>query len=80
MAFSIPVNESRGIYLTRSEDMGESWQEPILVFDGVDAGWDVVGAPQVVMSDDGVLHLLWTKQILLADGVTAQALYYTRSV
>jgi len=80
VAFSIPVNENRGIYLTRSEDMGESWQEPILVFDGIDAGWDVVGEPDVVVSGDDVLHLLWAKQILLADGVTAQALYYTRSV
>ncbi len=80
VAFSIPVNENRGIYLTRSEDLGESWQEPILVFDGLDAAWDVVGEPHVVTSDDGVLHLLWAKQSLLADELAAQALYYTRSV
>jgi hypothetical protein len=50
-----------------------------LVFDGPAASWDVVGEPKVIVTDDGVMHLLWSKDVLSTDGMSAQALYYARS-
>ena len=79
VTYSMPVNERRGIYLTRSVDDGDSWQDPILIFDGSAADWDVVGEPKLILTDDGVMHLLWTKEVLSTEGLSAQALYYARS-
>jgi hypothetical protein len=81
IAFSVPVNEGRGIYVVQSDDHGFSWQEPIRAFDGQAAGWDVVGAPTLVVTADNQLHLLWRQGELFADPEdTGSALFYSRSV
>ncbi|HEY9529023.1 MAG TPA: sialidase family protein, partial [Anaerolineales bacterium] len=80
LAYSVPLNESRGIYLVQSKDNGTSWSEPLQVFNGVTAGFDVVGAPSLVTTDKGLVHIIWKEQSIQGDGVSQSLdLYYTRS-
>jgi hypothetical protein len=61
VAFAVPINEGRGIYLMRSNDRGETWSEPAIVFDAVANEWAMVDEPQLAVTADGTLHLLWTR-------------------
>jgi hypothetical protein len=80
VAYSVPVNEKRGIYLVQSNDHGTTWSEPLQVFDGAAAGFDLVGAPSLLTSANGVLHITWKEQSIQEDGVQQPvSLYYTRS-
>ncbi len=80
VAYSVPVNEERGIYLVQSKDRGASWSEPLQVFDGAAAGFDLVGAPSLMISENGFLHIIWKQQSIQKDGVPQTlSLYYTRS-
>ena len=80
LAYSVALNDARGIYLVQSEDNGTSWSEPLQVFNGATAGFDLVGAPSLVLSDNGFLHILWKEVSIQGDGVPqALSLYYTRS-
>ena len=80
VAYSVPVNEQRGIYLVLSEDQGTTWSEPLQVFDGVGAGFDFVDAPSLLISDNGLLQVIWKVQLIQGDGVLQPlSLYYARS-
>ena len=80
VTYSVPVNEERGIYLVLSKDQGITWSEPLQVFDGAAAGFDVVGAPSLLTSANGLLHVIWKEQSIQGDGVPQPlSLYYTRS-
>ncbi|HFE66846.1 MAG TPA: hypothetical protein ENJ93_06250 [Chloroflexi bacterium] len=77
VVYTVPVNENRGVYLTRSEDGGNTWQDPALWFDGAAADWPVVGQPALTISDDGVFNLLVKRPLSPMD---SQAdLFYLRS-
>lgn len=78
VAYTIPLNEDRGIYLTRSEDNGDSWSDAIPVFDGIAANWDLIGPASLTRTEDGTLHLLWTRWTQLPE-MQAVALAYARS-
>lgn len=78
VAYTIPLNDDRGIYLARSDDDGDSWTDAIVVFDGVDAEWDLVGPTNLTQTEDGTLHLLWTRWTQLPDSQPI-ALVYARS-
>lgn len=60
VAYAVPLNEERGIYLTYSTDGGETWTESERIFDGVTAGWQRVGDPHLALTD-GAVHLVWTR-------------------
>ena len=80
MVYSVPVNEERGIYLVQSKDHGSTWSEPLQVFDGAAAGFDFVGAPSLLISENGFLHIVWKQQSIQGDEVPQPlSLYYTRS-
>ncbi len=78
VAYTIPLNEERGIYLTQSENNGDSWSDEIVVFDGIEAGWDLIGPARLTRTLDGTLHLLWTRWTQLPE-MQAVALAYARS-
>lgn len=78
VVYAIPLNEERGIYLTRSFDGGENWTAPVRVFDAMAAGWAMVDKPRLALTGNGSLHLLWTRYSL-PTGTGPQALYYARS-
>ena len=78
VAYAVPLNEARGIYLTHSEDVGTTWSAPLPVFDAVEAGWDMVDHPQLAIASDGTLHVLFTR-FSLPGGRGALGVYYIRS-
>jgi hypothetical protein len=80
VTYSVPVNEERGIYLVQSKDHGTSWSEPLQVFDGAAAGFDLVGEPSLLTSDNGFLHILWKQQSIQGNGIPQSlSLFYTQS-
>ncbi|MCP4356686.1 MAG: hypothetical protein GY796_01550 [Chloroflexi bacterium] len=79
VVYASVINEGRGIYLTTSEDKGETWSEPIFVFDGSQANWQIVGQPQITKTNENDLHLLWTKNTQPSD-IETTALVYARSL
>jgi len=80
VAYSVPVNEERGIYMVLSNDQGATWSEPLRVFDGAAADFDLVGAPSLLTSAEGLLHVTWKEQSIQGDGVQQPvSLYYARS-
>ena len=80
VVYSIPVNDERGIYMVHSSDQGTSWSEPLEVFNGAAADFDLVGPPSLLVSEDGFLHILWQQQSVQGDGASQPlSLYYTRS-
>jgi hypothetical protein len=80
VAYSVPVNDQRGIYLVESKDQGASWSEPLRVFNGAAAGFDLIGAPSLLTSATGALHLVWKVDSIRGDGVAQPlSVYYARS-
>lgn len=78
VSYSIPLNESRGIYLTTSDNGGESWSEPVQIVDGVATSMEIVGNVSLSMLASGELQVLFW-QFPPPDGVDMKALYYARS-
>jgi hypothetical protein len=76
--YAVSLNEERGIYLTRSHDRGESWSQPVLVFDAVAAGWEKVDSPRLTIDHTGTLHTLFVRNSL-PGGRGPLELYYSRS-
>lgn len=80
VAYSIPVNDDRGVYMVRSNDAGTTWSEPLQLFDGTAAGFDFVGAPSLLVAANGSLHVTWNVQSVQGDeSPLPVALYYARS-
>jgi hypothetical protein len=67
VAYAVPVNERRGIYLNRSVDGGRTWEVPVQVFDAQAAGWMMADNP-VLIADGNRLHLSWRQVSPLEPG------------
>jgi BNR repeat protein len=78
VVYTVPLNEDRGVYLVQSTDLGQTWSPPALIFDAVAAGWSLVDQPQVSVSADGKLHVLFTRSSLREDD-QLRGLYYSQS-
>lgn len=79
VAYAVPFNENRGIYLTRSTDNGATWSTPIRAFDASGAAWNSVDKPQLAYQTNAqTLHLVWLRATP-PGGVEPQAIYYARS-
>jgi hypothetical protein len=59
--YAIPFNEERGVYLTQSLDDGQTWSQPSQVFNGTQAGWDMVAQPTLSFTENGNLQALWLR-------------------
>ena len=80
IAYSVPVNDERGVYLIRSKDQGKTWSEPLQVFDGAATGFEVVGSPSLQVSVNGSINLMWNQLSIQADGVSQPlSLYFVSS-
>ncbi|MGD2158851.1 MAG: sialidase family protein [Anaerolineales bacterium] len=79
IVYAVPVNEGRGIYLTHSDDYGETWSEPIQIFDGASTSWAMLDQPRLALTSAGDLHLLWTHYNLRSGEAEPVALSYVRS-
>jgi hypothetical protein len=78
VVYAIILNEDRGIYIVQSTDSGESWSSPVRVFDAVSARWDKIGDPKISLSEDGVLHVVFSRNSVRTGQPVG--LYYSRSV
>jgi hypothetical protein len=78
VTYAVPLNEARGVYMTRSTDRGSTWSDPEQVFDGVAAGWTMVDSPHLAIGGEGTLHLMWSRLSSPPDA-TPQSLHYSRS-
>jgi hypothetical protein len=78
LAFAVQLNEARGVYLIHSADAGDTWSTPIQIFDGPAAGWDMVDKPLLTRTDNGQMHLMWTRRSLPPDSIPL-GLAYSRS-
>lgn len=76
VAYALPINEGRGIYVTHATDEGETWSEPLLAVDATAADWPLVDHPRLAVTLYDRLHLLFRRGAFDSD---AQALYYVRS-
>jgi len=70
VAYSIPVYEDRGVYLIRTQDEGETWSKPMQVFDGAEAGFDLVGSPVLLVTAKGHIHVVWKRQSIPTEGAS----------
>ena len=78
MVYTIPINENRGVYMIHSEDNGEIWSAPIQIFDGVSEKFEKVDRPSIKITDDGIIHVLWSHSEY--QNSQSISLFYTRSV
>ena len=76
--YAIPLNESRGVYYTRSADEGATWSEPSQLFDAAAAGWAMVTETHLVIDGRNRLHATWV-QAALPPATTSLGVYYSRS-
>jgi hypothetical protein len=77
VVYVVPLNEDRGIYVVQSSDGGQKWSDPVRVFDAVSAGWEEIRNPKLSLTDDGVLHLVFSRNTVRAGQPVG--LYYVRS-
>jgi hypothetical protein len=78
VVYAVAINESRGIYLTQSTGLGAQWGTPQLVFDAAAAGWDRVNQPRLALTENGVLHVLFSRYPARLEEESA-SLYYSQS-
>ncbi len=78
VAYSVDLNEERGIYFTQSSDFGKTWSEPVAIFNAVAASWDSVSRPKIGLTGDGRLHVLFTR-ISMKGLKEPDGLYYSQS-
>lgn len=79
IAYAVPINEDRGIYLVESVDGGQTWSQPIQIFDASAAAWDLVDAPQLALTGDGRLHMLFNQYSLQGRRRQSLGLNYSQS-
>jgi hypothetical protein len=80
LAYSVQANDERGVYLIQSSDLGETWSDPYLVFNGVAAGFELVGPPYLYVSSNGRIAILWKQQSIQAEDVPQTiSLYFAYS-
>ena len=78
VVYAITINENRGLYLTRSNDLGKTWSAPIKVFDAISSDWNGIDQPQIALTGDGTLHLLF-HQVSALGSLHTEGLYYSQS-
>ena len=78
IAYAIPLNEERGIYIIQSTDQGKTWSTPVRVFDAVSENWEMIDQPKLAVTEDGRLHVLFTRYTLLGS-FQSVGLYYSQS-
>ncbi len=60
--FAVSINEGRGLYLVKSQDRGNTWSNPTMIFDGAAAEWEMVAHPRLTITAPGRLHLDWLQR------------------
>jgi hypothetical protein len=79
VAYAVPINEERGLYIVESNDYGTTWSAPSRVFDASTIDWQMVDRPQIALTGDGRLHILFERYTLWGDQRRSDGLYYIQS-
>lgn len=79
IVYSVPVNEGRGIYFVSSDNAGRTWSGPFMIFDAITAGWDAVDEPEIGLTGDGSLHIMFERFTLHGDQRKSLGVYYSQS-
>jgi hypothetical protein len=79
VAFAIPVNEQRGVYLVGSKDHGLTWTPPVRIFDAVAGECEMVEHPSLAVGQGNILHVIWTCSTL-PGGLGPLNLSYSHSI
>ncbi len=78
VAYTIPINENRGVYLTRSTDGGQTWSEVTQIVDGITSGWETLGNTLLSLTSAGHLQVLFWR-FPPPGGIDPRALLYSYS-
>lgn len=78
VTYAVTLNENRGVYMVRSENLGETWSAPLQIFDAVYSEWDAVDRPKIALTSDGKLHSLFSRYSV-SGGIHPMGLYYSQS-
>ena len=78
VTYAIPLNEKRGIYLTRSVDSGITWSDPMQILDGAVSGWEIIDHPTLGITADGTLQVVFVR-FPAPNEVSPKYLYYSQS-
>lgn len=62
VAYSVSINEGRGIFEVRSADKGETWSTPVQILDGEANQWQVIGPAKLAIGMDQSQHTVVGKQ------------------
>ena len=77
--YTLPFNEQRGVYLSVSQDGGQTWQPSVKVFDAAAAGWSSVDRARLAFdAENQQLHTVWLQRALPGQAQT-QEVYYAAS-
>jgi hypothetical protein len=76
--FSIPINEHRGVYISRLSEEELNWQEPVQIYDAANSGCEVVEHPSLAITNENDLHAVWSCSTF-PGGSGPIALYYANS-
>lgn len=78
LAYLAPLNEQRGVYLSRSRDRGETWSTPTQVFDAAAQNCAMVENLSYTITAADTQHMAWMCSTV-PGGIGAYALHYARS-
>ena len=79
IAYAIPINETRGIYLTSSADGGLTWSSPTQVVDGHMLNYEMINDPRLSIQDNGGLQLMYASYQFQSGQSQPLGLYYVNS-
>ena len=79
LAYAVPINEDRGVYLIYSDDLGQTWSNETPVFDAAADNCEMVDQLELGLTGSGTLQVSWVCQTQ-PGGVGALALWTTQSV
>jgi hypothetical protein len=78
VVYAVTLNENRGIYMVRSENLGEAWSAPFQIIDAISYKWDAIDRPKLALTSDGRLHTLFSRYSV-SGGIHPMGLYYSQS-
>lgn len=72
IVFSVAINEARGVYLSQTDNNGNSWSQPEQVFNGAAAGWEIVGPAALVQGAENGYVVLLKRYLRPFDGLSSR--------
>lgn len=73
--YVVPINEGRGVYIVHSDNEGETWSSPMLVFDAEASSWAMVTQPSLAVAPSGTLHVAFVQSTIPEVGESLGVFY-----